>query len=207
VLNFDGTGNISGSYKLLKKDYALLTGTLTGIYSGNPDGSNTVNLTFDIGATITAAVAVTDGGNGLQFLVTGGTATQPGQIINGTGRTQSAQGTIPAGSYGLLLNVRPDAHNQSLGVFGVANLDGAGNVTGSITLVGPDVGPAPLTATFTGTYAINQDGTGSMTVNLDLGITSNVALVVTDGGSGLLLLQTGESDGLSHVESGTARMQ
>jgi hypothetical protein len=44
---------------------------MTGTYSGNPDGSNTVNLTFDIGATLAAAVAVTDGGTGLQFLVTG----------------------------------------------------------------------------------------------------------------------------------------
>ena len=55
LLNFDGAGNISGSYTLVTKNYAVLTGAMTGTYSGNPDGSNTVNLTFDIGAILTAS--------------------------------------------------------------------------------------------------------------------------------------------------------
>src|SRR6202043_453251 len=64
-LNFDGAGNITGTYTLVvTKNPTAATGTWTGTYSGNPDGSNTVNLTFDVGGTIAAAVMVTDGGTG-----------------------------------------------------------------------------------------------------------------------------------------------
>ena len=206
VLNFDGAGNITGSYTLVSKN-SPTTGMLTGTYSGNSDGSNTVNLTFDVGATATLSLAVTDAGTGLQFMVSGGSLIKPGQVVTGTGRIQSALGTTPAGSYGFLLNVWPDANNQPLGVFGVVNLDGTKNITGSYTLVGADIGPTPLSGSFTGTYSINPDSTGTLTANLDIGIGSTIAIVVTDGGTGLLMLQTGESDGLSHVESGTARMQ
>jgi hypothetical protein len=94
VLNFDGAGNVSGSYTIVSKN-PLASGTLTGTYSGNSDGSNTVNLTFDVGVTATASVAVTDGGTGLQLVVTGGTLTKPGQVITGTGRIQSAQAPRP----------------------------------------------------------------------------------------------------------------
>jgi hypothetical protein len=101
VLNFDGAGNVTGTYTLVTtKNPTAATGTWTGTYSGNPDGSNTVNLTFDVGGTITAAVMVTDGGNALQILLTGGSLLKPGQVVNGTGRIQSAQGTMPAGNYG-----------------------------------------------------------------------------------------------------------
>ena len=206
VLNFDGAGNVTGSYTLLSKN-GLATGTLTGTYSGNPDGSNTVQLTFDVGATATAGMVVTDGGTGLQLLVTGGSLLKPGQVVNGTGRIISAQAAIPAGPYGFLLNVWPDVNNQPIGIIGVVNLDGTNNNTGSYTLLGPQVGPAAATGTFTGTYSINPDGTGTLTASLDNGITTTLAIVVTDGGSGLLMLQTGESDGLGHVESGVARRQ
>jgi hypothetical protein len=44
-------------------------------------------------------------------------------------------------------------------------------------------------------------------LSLDLGITATLAVVVTDGGSGILMLQTDESDGFGSVVSGTARKQ
>ena len=53
---------------------------LTGTYSSNPDGTNTVNLTFDVGATATVLVAVTDAGSGLQLIVTGGSLLKPGCV-------------------------------------------------------------------------------------------------------------------------------
>jgi hypothetical protein len=206
LLNFDGAGNVSGSYTLVTKSYAVLTGAMTGTYSGNPDGSNTVNLTFDIGATLTAAVAVTDGGTGLQFLVTGGNAVSPGQIVTGMARIQSAQGTMPAGSYGYLLNRWPDANHDSQGIFGILNLDGAGNVRGSYTTA-RTTAPTSISGTFMGTYSVNAGGTGTVTLNLDLGFSSTLAIVVTDGGSGILMLQIDESDGFGQVNSGIARLQ
>ena len=205
VLTFNGAGNVSGSYTLVRKDYSVLTGTLTGTYSGNPDASNTVSLTFDVGATLIASVAVTDGGAGLQIMVTGGTATKVGQVITGTGRVQS--GGMPTGSFGMLLNRLPDQKNDPQGVFGIFSLDGAGNITGSASIIGPNL-PAPsITTNCMGTYSVKPDGTGNVTVNLDLGFSSTFAIVVVDGGAGILMLQTDESDGLGEILSGTARMQ
>jgi hypothetical protein len=208
VLNFDGAGNVTGTYTLVTtKNPTAATGTWTGTYSGNPDGSNTVNLTFDVGGTITAAVMVTDGGNALQILLTGGSLLKPGQVINGTGRIQSAQGSMPAGNYGYLINQWPDANNAPQGIFGLTYLDGAGKVFGFYTIAGNTGASAPLTGTFTGTYSVNPDSTGSITINLDIGFTSTYAMVVTDGGAGILLLLTGGTGGLKAVDSGIARMQ
>ena len=206
VLNFDGAGNVSGSYTIVGKN-PTATGTWTGTDSGNPDGSTTLNLTLDVGPTVTAAMAVTDGGAGLQIMVTGGTLSKVGQVITGTGRILSAQDTPPAGSYGYLLNQLPDAVNPPGGIFGVFNLDGAGNISGSYTIVG-NTGPLPLVSgKLTGTYSTNPDGTGSVTVNLDVGITTTVAIVLTDGGAGIQMLQTSSNSGGNSVVSGTARRQ
>lgn len=60
---------------------------------------------------------------------------------------------------------------------------------------------------FTRTYSVNPDGTGSVILNLDLGISVTLATVVTDGGSGFLMLQTDASNGFSELLSGTARLQ
>ncbi|HYL34558.1 MAG TPA: hypothetical protein VEV17_01450 [Bryobacteraceae bacterium] len=63
----------------------------------------------------------------------------------------------------------------------------------------------------TGTYSINPDSTGSITLNLDAGSTMTMAIVATDGGSGILMLQTIQNNGngnfLNHVLAGTARLQ
>lgn len=48
-----------------------------------------------------------------------------------------------------------------------------------------------------------SDGTGSITSNVDLGLTVTIAIVVTDGGSGILVL----SSLGNQVTSGAARMQ
>jgi hypothetical protein len=89
-------------------------------------------------------------------------------------------------------------------------LDGAGNATGSYTFVFGG-GTPTFGGTFTGTYSINPDSTGSITLALDSGSTITFAFVVTDGGSGILMLQTVQNNGkanfINHVLVGTARMQ
>jgi hypothetical protein len=201
VLNFNGAGNVTATYTNVNSDYTTTSGTATGTYSGNPDGSNTVNLTFDNGAAWTALVTLTDGGSGLQLLVTGGDPANAGQVFSGTGRIQSAQGTMPAGSYGYLLTGWPDAHNKPFVISGVLNLDGAGSANGSYTLVTGR--PTAFPGTVSGTYSVNPDGTGSMTLVFDIGVTGTVAIIVTDGGSGILMLASVGNQ----VTSGTARMQ
>src|SRR5437764_293373 len=67
--------------------------------------------------------------------------------------------------------------------------------------------PIFLSGSLTGAYSINSNGAGSLTVSLDFGVTATFSIVVTDGGSGILMLQTDASDGFAQVLSGTARMQ
>src|SRR4030095_13264256 len=100
--------------------------------------------------------AVTDGGSGLQLLVTGGDpmntfkgSANPAAVLSG-GRIQSAPGTVPAGAYGYLITGWPDPGNKPSIVFGVINLDGEGNLNGSYTLV--NWRPAAVPGTLSGTY-------------------------------------------------------
>ena len=208
-LYFDGAGNVSGPYAFITVSDTVITGTLTGNYIGNPDGSNTLNLTRDVGGTFTALMTLTDGGTGMQLLMTGGGLLPQGQVITGTGRIQSAQRSIPAGSYGYLLNQWPDANNDPQGVSGVFNLDGAGNVNGSYTVVGSTgASGSVLRGGLIGTYSVSSDGTGSMILNLDLGVTATFDIVVTEGGLGIqMLLVDFNGGGIGSVVTGTARLQ
>ena len=125
----------------------------------------------------------------------------PAEVFGGTGRILSAQGTMPTGSYGYLLTGWPDAGNKPFTFCGIINLDGAGNVNGSYTFVNgrPNAIPGKLS----GAYSVSTDGTGSMTLNFDFGPTGTAAIVVTEGGSGILMLASVGNQ----VTSGTARMQ
>ena len=125
----------------------------------------------------------------------------PAAVISGTGRIQSAPGTVPAGAYGYLITGWPDAGNKPGIIFGVINLDGAGNFGGSYTLVNGR--PAAFPGTLSGTYSVNPDSTGNMTFNLDFGFTVTGAIVVTDGLNGILMLASAGNQ----VMSGTARLQ
>ena len=56
VMNFDGTGNVSGTYTLAQgasiaasQNSQSRSGILSGSYSGNPDGSGSLNLKTDTG--------------------------------------------------------------------------------------------------------------------------------------------------------------
>ena len=80
---------------------------------------------------------------------------------------------------------------------------------GSETLVQPDTSPNPTgvqsqIVRFAGTYTVNADGTGTLTVQIPGGPTIPVSLVITDGGAGLMFVQTGGSNSLL---TGTARKQ
>jgi hypothetical protein len=193
----------NGSYGILVNEWKVSNSNIVrGFLSSlNFDGAGNVTGPY-VFITVNDTA---DGGAGIQLLMTGGSLLGQGQVMTGIGR--SAQGTMPAGSYGFQLNQWPDAQHEPLGVFGVVNLDGAGNAAGSLTVLGHDAGPTPFSTTFTGTYSVKPDGTGQMILNLDIGVTVTLATVVTDGGSTILMLQVDESDGFGSVVSGTARKQ
>ncbi len=205
VINFDSApAALPGTYIFQRganngRAASTSTGTLTGAYSVNPDGTSTVTLALDAGLTATFAIVIADVGQSLQMVEThldGGDA--GGEVLSGVARA-AHPGSLK-GSYAFELNNSP----IPAVTLGVMSFDGAGAATVSFTSVGVGKDPSQppvMTGTFTGTYSINPDGSGTM--NLAAG--GQFAMVVTDGGSGLLLLLT--SDTTSNVSSGTARLQ
>src|SRR5579864_9704221 len=105
-------------------------------------------------------------------------------------RTVAAQTASPQGSYGFVLGVSQiDSAGANGGaVLGLMNFDDAGNVTGTVTVKPRDTIPqraAAIPSTFTGTYSGNPDGTGTVTITLDVGFSITLQSVTVDGGQGL----------------------
>ena len=125
----------------------------------------------------------------------------PGDVLSGPARAVQP-GTSLNGSYGYQSRFSP----YPRGEIGTMIFDGAGNVTISSTSVADGSshgsGQPVIAGATTGTYAVNPDGTGTMTVQ---GF-GQIAFVITDGGSGILFLRlktTNEND----LQFGTARLQ
>jgi hypothetical protein len=124
-------------------------------------------------------------------------------------RRVAAQSLGLMGSYGFTATVLYAASNPDPdAIVGVITFDGAGNLTGNETVVSPDPNPNATTVRvqgvpFTGTYTVNADGTGSLTVQAG-GMVIPASFVIIDGGSGFMFVQTG---GGNSVATGTARKQ
>jgi len=147
--------------------------------------------------TLSGLVTGTINPNGATSVVLHGN----GSVSSGIARAAQAGGSLN-GSYGLQLNFQP----FPAGVVGVMKFDGAGNVSVSLTAVGvPNTGP--VTSTFTGTYSLNPDGSGTIDLQAPSGQPGpSYSFVLTDGGSQLLLLRT-DANPVFDVAFGTARLQ
>ena len=224
LMNFDGAGNVSGPYTLeLGSGGAgpvqTITGTFTGTDSTNPNGTGSITIALDIGANLTLAMVIDDGGHGVQLVVTscsGGGCSLSGVVISGVGRAEFA-GAAQAGGHAPIKTKSAAALQGSYGVqftkspipaasVDVASFDGAGNVTMS-TFSFVTSGPGIFSGTFNGTYSVNPDGTGNIDLLPQPGQPSHqtFVFVITDGGSGLLLLQTNRAG--NGVLYGTGRIQ
>jgi hypothetical protein len=64
---------------------------------------------------------------------------------------------------------------------GIIRFDANGNLSGHSTV---NVGGVTFPATFTGSYSVNSDCTGTLTVNLSNGLIAHDATVVVRGGQG-----------------------
>lgn len=123
-----------------------------------------------------------------------------GAVTSGIARVSN--GGALNGAYGFQLKGEPFPG----GSVGVATFDGAGNVTVSMKTVGVGLRSA-LTSSLSGTYSLNTDGTGTMSLNDASGQPGAAfAFVVTDEGSQLLLLRTDNDTGFD-VAFGSARKQ
>jgi hypothetical protein len=126
-------------------------------------------------------------------------------------RRVSAQSPVLKGSYGFLLTQEFAGGNTPGALLGVATFDGAGNVTSNLTQVQVDGNPQATTVQTgqsgqtSGTYTVNPDGTGTMTFPQNGGTPTTIAFVITDGGSGIMVLPTGGFG--NNLLTGTARKQ
>ncbi len=218
LMNFDGSGNVSGSFTL---EYGsggslpveTIPGTLTGTYSTTSGGAGSMTLALSNGMSLVLDMVIDGSGHGLQLAVTScsGGCDLTGILFNGVGEAQYVGAPPPSngrrpivsprGAYGFQFNNTPFP-----GVLiGVDSFDSGGNFTMSFTFVGSGGGIQP--GTFTGTYAVNSDGTGTITIppqgNQEAGAT--YVFVAIDGGTGILLLQTNRAG--NGVSYGTARLQ
>jgi hypothetical protein len=126
-------------------------------------------------------------------------------------RWVAAQGVGLTGSYGFTATASYSGASNSgtLALVGVLTFDGSGNLNGSETVIQPDPSPNATavksqTFPFAGTYMVNAGGTGTMMIQLPDNSTIPVSFVITDGGSGLMFVQTG---GSNNILTGTARKQ
>jgi hypothetical protein len=196
LMNFDGVGNVSGPYNLEfgsggVEQPASVTGSLTGTYTSNPDGTGTmavvlvdVNNVTLINATL--AMVIDDRSREIQLAVTGCTGIicdLTGSVVSGVAEIASSHPVrlgFLAGSYGLQLTKSSPTPATSLEVW---TFDGMGGVTRTGTFVapGPSVNSGEI---LQGTYSVNTDGTGTVTTN-----SKTFVFVITNGHSGLLVLQ------------------
>jgi len=105
----------------------------------------------------------------------------------------AAQSLAPSGTYGFEAGVSQiDSVGANGGaILGVITFDGMGGVSGNAIVKPRDTNVQNAQAapgTFTGTYTVNPDGTGSVTMTLDLGFSITFAMATVDGGQGLQLV-------------------
>ena len=166
VLAFDGAGNVSGSYTSISLQ-VFQTGTLGGTYTVNSNGTGAINFTtgenppqFAIALNSTAAGVA----HSVQLLVTGD---NDNEVVSGTALLQSASAESYSvaslkGNFALQFNTwTADVNEAQNGAVGVISLDGKGNLKGSATSMYLGV---PYPTNITGTYIVNSDGTGSMSL-------------------------------------------
>ncbi len=212
LMNFDGAGNVKGSFTL---EYGsggplpaeTINGTFTGTYSST-NGAGNIALTLSSGISLALDMVIADSGHGLELVATScsgavgidlSTSVLSGIGAQSKGGTSLSVGALQ-GSYGAQFTFSPQASRE----VSVASFDGAGNVTLSGTFVG--TGPSVSSATYPGTYTVKRNATGTITLAPQPGQSAQTfVFVITDeGGHGLLLLQTNRSgDG---VAFGTARL-
>jgi len=214
IADFDGAGNFTGSLTV------NTAGTVTaysgsGTYSVSKNGSGTMNTVLSgVSGSLTTAFVLDTAGKSFQFVQTACTFCGADDTDNstGTGIAMGASSFTNAslmGSYEVMLTKWTNAQNsQADASVGVMTFDGVGTVQGSFTEASNTV----QTSTFTATYSVNPDGSGSMTttgsgdtVTLSFGIVS--ASSNGTGAKGLLLLKTAEPGQSNWPFSGTATKQ
>lgn len=208
VMTFDGAGDVTGSYTSVSWD-TVQTGTFSGTYTVSSNGIGTITLTTGLTSQFAITINSTAAGiaHGVQLLQTNDSSNE---IISGTAVLQSTTAATYKlaslnGNFSLLWNTwTADASLAQDAGAGLISFDGKGNITGSGTSMYQGVA---YPTTLTGTYTMNSNGTGIMTLKTNGGSTSEWGFawnaVKAGKAKGLQVLAPGSSQGNS-VATGTA---
>ena len=195
---FDGAGNVTGSYTSIS-DHAVQSGSLGGTYLVKSNGSGTIDLTTGLTAKFAITLNSTSAGvaQGVQLLRTDDTNNE---VVSGTALLQSTTaGKYTAGSLkgSFAFQYNPWTDDATLaedGGVGIFTFDGKGNVKGSVTIVydGQKIG-----GSFTATYKVNSDGSGTISGIGKHGLQIAFALnsVAAGQAKGFQFLDTNTGDG------------
>src|ERR1700737_1411964 len=155
----DGTGGLLG-YEWASTNGAQETVTFTGTYSIPPDCTGTAALVNSNGRTDHITLGLVEGGQEFNF-----TVTDPGVVITGRPSRQgishctdrSLSGVFNAAASGSDFT-SAGVENGDVSLFFTIHFDGRGHEFGSATL---NINGFSFPDTFTGTYHVNPDCTGS----------------------------------------------
>jgi len=215
ILNFDGAGNFTIAFTE-NCGGSVNSYTGGGTYSVAKDGTGSFTGTLSgISGTFTEAIVLNSGGKGFQMVLTscpfcGNDTDDDAGTAIAMGATSFSNASLK-GSYEFMSAKLTYAQDENASInLGAGTCDGAGKIKGSGINV---FAGTPQSFTYTGTYSVNSDGSGSMTITTPDGSWVTSAFVINSasstglGAKGLQTLKTAESSGSMSVESGTATKQ
>jgi len=212
VMTFDGVGNVRGSFTVNSAG-TVTTGTLSGTYAVNANGTGSTSFRTSDGGGATLALAIDAASKNLQLLQTKCTSGPcvGNYVASGTAVAQALSSCSKAsikGGFGFLISKwTPDPAQLAQSVLGIATFDGLGNVKVSETV---NQAGTVVTVKLSGSYSVNSDCTGSYALKDLKGNEYDGVSVAIASGKGLLLMDTKKPCGSSCgniVTSGTATHQ
>ena len=205
VITFDGVSSVSYSFTEIIGGN-IMTGAASGTYAVNSDGSGSITwfsnpntLWFDLNST-GAKVA-----HGFQYFIdiAGYNEANVGTALLQSTTPVTYSLSILKGSYGFEFDeATVDSTVAMQGGTGVFTFDGKGNVKGSSSCM---VGGVFQTGTFTGTYVVNPDGSGSISLSNNAQYAFVLNSVAGAHAKGLQFIQTNTTGNVAI--SGTAQKQ
>jgi len=216
IMNFNGLGNVSSSFTV-DDSGTVYTGTAAGTYSVASDGTGNVKMTYPDGSSITLFIVLNAAGKGFQAVqidCSPSPACTSNDVYTATavkmGASWFSNASLKGNFEWMFVNWTSSQFHTAVGVVGRLTFDGVSKVKGSITgKEGWDVG----SLNFAGTYSVNSDGSGSMTMTDEYNESFIFSFVInsataTSVGKGFQFMLTGGNCcSLTGIRTGTGTKQ
>ncbi len=202
VFNFDGVSKVSITSFIDNKVGTLSAGTGSGTYSVNANGSGSMNITLSNGASGIFGIVINAAGKGFQIMCTncGGDPNVLSATAVASGGSSFNNASLK-GNYEFLSTQWPTPQDSNAqNDLGILTFDGVGKVKASIT---ENVAGKVTVIKASGTYSVNSDGSGSLTVTPKTGSITN-AFAIDSAGKGFQFIKAVSG---GSVQSGTATHQ